>query len=315
MTLFRSLLILCPAVCLLAQTPPRPAQNPVPVPPIAAPSAPAAPAPAAKPVAPDDVVITVGDMKVTEWQYERILESLPQNYQAAARGAQKKQFGDFLVRILVAAQEGRKRNLDQSPAYQIQATFAQANLLATVTNEAINKSIKVDEAEMRKYYEEHKGEFEQVRARHILIRAQGSPVNPPATKKELSDDEALAKAKELRGKLEGGADFAELAKAESDDAGSGSNGGELGTFHHGQMVPPFDQAAFALKPGELSQPVKTQFGYHLIQTESKDTRSFDDVKSELETRMRPAAAQKAIDDLVKKSGAVLNADFFGLPKQ
>ena len=99
---------------------------------------------------------------------------------------------------------------------------------------------------LKAYYEAHKGEYEQVRARHILIRMQGSPVALPAGQKDLTEDEALAKALEIRQKIVDGADFADLARAESNDSGSSSNGGDLGFFKPGQMLPSFEEAAFAL---------------------------------------------------------------------
>jgi len=82
----------------------------------------------------------------------------------------------------------------------------------------------------------------------------------------------------LRKKIQAGADFAELARQESDDAGSGANGGDLGSFRRGQMVPTFEQAAFAMQPGDLSEPVKTPFGYHVIKVEAKESKSFDEVR-------------------------------------
>src|SRR5438093_795614 len=109
-------------------------------------------------------------------------------------------------------------------------------------------------ADARKYYDAHKSEYERVKARHILIRFKGSPV-PAGDKKDLTEEEALAKSKALREKIAGGADFATLAKAESDDTGSGANGGDLNFFGHGQMVPAFEQVAFKLPVGEVSEPV------------------------------------------------------------
>ena len=106
---------------------------------------------------------------------------------------------------------------------------------------------------MQKYYEAHKSEFERVHARHILIRAAGSPMAVRPGQKDLTDAEALAKAQEIRKKIEGGEDFAALARAESDDTGSGANGGDLGFFGHNQMVPPFEEAAFAMKAGRAQR--------------------------------------------------------------
>jgi parvulin-like peptidyl-prolyl isomerase len=131
----------------------------------------------------------------------------------------------------------------------------------------------------------------------------------------LSDEEALAKAQDLRKRLVAGEDFATLAKAESDDTGSGANGGGLGSFGHGQMVPAFDAAAYALKPGEISQPIKTQFGYHVIKVESRQMKTFEEARPDIEKRLGPQQSQKALEDLVKKSNAVLDPEFFNVAKQ
>jgi parvulin-like peptidyl-prolyl isomerase len=81
------------------------------------------------------------------------------------------------------------------------------------------------------------------------------------------------------------------------------------------MVPSFEEAAFALKPGELSEPVKSPFGYHVIEVQAKESKSFEEVRPDLEKRMRPEQAQKAVEDLQKKNPAVLDPDFFGIAKQ
>ena len=260
MTLFRSMVLLGPAACLLAQTPP-----PKTTPPIGEITkqvdigkmiAPAVP--------PDRVVITAGDVKITAAQFDQLVESLPEQYRAMARTTGRKQFGDNIVQILVLAQEGQRRKINETTEYKTLAAFQQSNVLAALAVEAMRKDVKVNEADLRKYYDQHKPEYEQAHGAHILIRFQGSQVPVRAGQKELTDAEALAKAQELRAKIVAGADFADLARKESDDIGSGSNGGDLGTFKHGQMVPSFEEAAFKLKPGELSEPIKSQFGYHLI---------------------------------------------------
>lgn len=266
-------------------------------------------------VPPDRVVVTVGDVSLTAAQFEQIIEALPEQYRAAARGASRKQFADNIVRVLVLSQEGRKRKLNENPAFQTQTMFLVANTLAGLTFQQISKDIPLDEAAVRKAYEEHKPEYEQVHARHILIRMQGSPTPVKPGQKELTEDEALAKANDLRKKLVAGADFAALAAAESDDAASAVKGGDLGTFVKGRMVPSFDEAAFSLKPGDLSQPVKSQRGFHLIRVESHDLKSLEEVRPELERRLRPDAANKAMEDLQKKATVVLDPEFFNLAKQ
>ena len=306
------MLLLCPAAFLLAQTPPTPPPaNATPVPksmgfPVAAPPA---------DVPPDTVVLTVGDVKLTAKQLDQIVDSLPEQARPMYRGPGRKQLGENLAKVLVLDQEGKKRGLDQSPAYKTQQMFQMANILAGLTFAEINKEVKVDDAAVKKYYDEHKGEYEEVHARHILIRMQGSAVPLRPGQKELSDAEALAKAEDIKKQIDGGADFAELAKKESDDTGSGANGGDLGTFHHGMMVGQFDQAAFSLEVGKVSDPVKSQFGYHIIRVESKTIKGVDEARADIEKKLKPQEAQKAVEDLQKKANVVMDPTYFGMAKQ
>jgi peptidyl-prolyl cis-trans isomerase C len=284
------------AVCLLAQAPA----------PIPEATATVSLGPA---VSPDKVVITVGDATLTAGQFEQLVEMLPEQNRSAARGPGKKQFAEQIVRVLALAQEGKRRKLDETRAYQTQSHFQAENLLA---GKAVADLAKVDDAELRKYYDAHKADFEQVRARHILIRAKGSPVPAEAGKKELTDEEALAKAQELRKKIMGGADFAKVASEESDD-NSKTSGGDLNFFKRGQLVPPFEQAAFALKIGDVSEPVKTPFGYHLIKVEDKREEPFEDAKAEIERRLGSDRSKTVVEDLVKKAAVTLDPEFFGPP--
>jgi parvulin-like peptidyl-prolyl isomerase len=312
MTLFRILFLSSSAAWLLAQAPP---PQPAPAPKPAVTMTMENPAPKTMPVVPPDrVVVAVGDLTITAAQFDQIIDALPEQYRAVARGSGRKQFADNVVRIAVLAQEGKRRKLDESSAYRTQSRFEDASILANMTYEEIGKNAKLDEADVRKYFEAHKAEFEQVRARHILIRVQGSPAAVRPGQKDLTEAEALAKAQDLRKRIQAGEDFAQLARQESDDTGSGAKGGDLGFFRHGQMVPSFEEAAFAMQPGDLSEPVKTPFGYHVIKVEAKESKSFEDVRPELERRMRPEQAQKTLEELQKKTPVILDPDFFGLAK-
>jgi peptidyl-prolyl cis-trans isomerase C len=315
MTLFRSLLMVCPAACLLAQTPPPATVQATPVPRPGITLNPAAKPPKAPSVPPDRIVLTVGNVSLTAAQFDQLIDMLPEQNRNAARGPARKQFADNLVKVLALAQEGKRRGIDQTPAFKLQTTFQLDNFLAGQTFTQLSKETKVSEADARKYYEDHKQDWDVVTARHILVRFQGSQVPLKPGAKDLTDAEALAKAQELRKRLVAGEDFATLAKAESDDAGSAANGGDLGTFHHGQMVAAFDTAAYALKPGEISEPVKTQFGYHIIKLEKRETKPFEEVRTEIDRRMAPEESQKALDELVKKSNPVLDPEFFNVAKQ
>src|SRR5205085_6292297 len=213
------------------------------------------------------------DEKFTAAQYQQLIAGLPPQFQSAAMGPGKRQFLEQLVRVRLLAKEAERRKLDQKPSVRQQLEFQRTNLLAQAFYQDLVETAKVDDAETRKYFDEHKSEFEQVKARHILVRFKGSPVPLDAGKKDLTEEEALAKAQDLRKKLLAGEDYAKLAKEGSDAKGSGANGGDLGFFKKGQMVPAFEQAALAQPIGQVSEPVKTTFGYHLIKVEGKETKT------------------------------------------
>jgi len=327
MSFLYKLLIIAPAACLLAQTPPAPAPTPAPAaPPAAAPAAPklATPVPPGllmpppappKPVVvpPDRVVLKAGSVTLTAAQFDDIIKGLPERFQAMYRGPGRKQFADTLVQLYILSDEGRRRKLDETHAYKVQSTLNDDNVLASMIRDQVVAEIKVDEADARKYYDDHKDSYEQVTARHILIRAKGSPRPVKAGAKELSDEEALAKANDLHKRILAGEDFATLAKAESDDTGSADNGGLLPAFSRGQNVPSFDKEAFKLKPGEVSEPVKSQFGYHIIKVEAHTTKTFEEVRPQIEKLpvLVQAKVKKTLEDMTK--GAFYDPEFFGPP--
>ena len=257
------------------------------------------------------VVITVGGEKVTQSQFEQILAGLPEQQQAAAKTpGGRRQLAEQLAELKAMAQEARKLKLDQDPKVQARIALQVDQVLAGLLYQGLGNSAP-DEAALKSYYTEHKQDWEEVKARHILIRMQGSRVPVRPDEKDLTDEEALAKTKDLRAKIVAGGDFAALAKSDSDDVGSGANGGELGSFTKGRMVPEFEQAAFALKIGETSEPVKTQFGYHLIQVQEHSNKAFDDVRAEVAEKIKPDMAKKGIEEVKKKTTIVYNESYFG----
>jgi peptidyl-prolyl cis-trans isomerase C len=178
----------------------------------------------------------------------------------------------------VDAQVAQIRAQFPSDAQFQQALTAQRTTLEAVRNDArdgmsadklveseIAGKVTVKPEAVTDFYQKNQDKFQQgprVRASHILI---GIPQNADAATKQ----QAKAKADALLKDLKAGQDFAATAKANSQDPGSAPNGGDLGYFEQGQMVPPFEQAAFALKPGEMSEVVETQFGYHIIKVAEK----------------------------------------------
>ncbi len=267
--------------------------------------------PPATAIPPNKVVLTIGDEKITAGEFDQIIDALPEQARAQVRAGRKRQFAEQLVQVKVMYQEARRRKLDENPTVQRQMELQKENLLASILLQDMTANAQVDDATSQQYYEQHKGDYESVHARHILIRMKGSPLPMQPGKKELSEEEALAKAQEIRKKLLAGEDFATLAKAESDDVRSGANGGDLGSLKHNQTVPPFDQAVFSLPPGQLSEPVKTQYGYHIIKVEQHEVKPFDEVRADVAKKVRPELAHSAMENLQKQSTVVIDDSYFG----
>ena len=136
------------------------------------------------------------------------------------------------------------------------------------TNLLIEKAVVKDisDEDVKKYYEENYKP--EIKARHILVADE-------------------AKAKEIKAKLDAGEDFAKLAKENSTDTQSAEKGGDLGWFGPGKMVPPFEEAAYALKVNEISEPVKSDYGYHIIQvTDKKEKQPFEEVKDKMKEQLK-----------------------------
>jgi parvulin-like peptidyl-prolyl isomerase len=257
------------------------------------------------------VVLTIGNLQMTRAQFEVLLSALASNGRPATSPAAKRQVAEQYAELETMAQEARQRKLDESAEVKQMMAIQGDSFLANALAKKISDDTHFTELDLRSYYDSHKNEFEEAQGGHILIRFKGSSVPLKPGQKDLTDEEALAKAKDIRAKILAGADFATLAKAESDDTGSGAKGGDLGTFKHGQMVAAFDQAAFSLPVGQVSEPVKSQFGYHIIKITSRNSRSFDDAKAQIEKELKPKLAKETLEQLKAHTPVALNDAYFG----
>jgi peptidyl-prolyl cis-trans isomerase C len=161
-----------------------------------------------------------------------------------------------------------------------------------VKKEVLDKLL-VSARDVQSFYDKNKDKYveeEQVRARHILVKAPQDVSATDDAKLKSKADAALKRAKK-------GEDFAALAKELSDD-GSKENGGDLGFFPRGRMVAPFEEVAFALQPGQISDVVRTQFGYHVIKVTERQpahVKPFDEVRDEV----RNALVSQFVDTLLQ----------------
>lgn len=190
----------------------------------------------------------------------------------------------------------------------MRSQFTEERAIQQLIDKEFGEKVTVADKDVKAYYDKSPGFFkqpEQVQARHILIK-----VDPQAD--QTARAEARKKLENVQQKLHKGGDFAALAK-EFSQCPSGADGGNLGPFKRGEMVKPFEEAAFALKPGEVSDIVETKFGYHLIEVTDKQpetTIPFEDVKDRLKQYLKQEKIEKEVRLYVEKLKEKANVERF-----
>jgi peptidyl-prolyl cis-trans isomerase C len=274
-----SLLALTLALCgtAAAQTPPSPTATTAPV------ATPAADAP-------DSVVATVNGKPITQADLAIAADDPALSLPGVDDAQKKNLLVDYMVDLKVGAQAAEAAKIGDSPDFQRKLNYFRDKLLLDDYLEQQAKKVVTPEAEKAIYDQSVKltKPEEEVHARHILV-----------------DNEA--EAKKIAGRLKAGEDFAKVAAETSKDPGSKAEGGDLGWFTKERMVPDFATAAFAMKPGQISDPVKTQFGWHVIKVEEKRMKpqpTFDELKEQIDQHL----IRKAQQDLILKLRAEAKVD-------
>jgi peptidyl-prolyl cis-trans isomerase C len=229
----------------------------------------------------DPVIARVNGVDIKQSDLALAEEDVGADMQAASPEAKREHLISYLADIIMVTQAADKKNIADNPDFKRRLAFLRSKLLMGYELQQEAKTALTDEALKQTYDEAVKSMSgqEEVRARHILVEGE---------------DEAKAIIEQLKG----GADFAKLAKEKSKDPGA-AEGGDLGYFTKDQMVPEFADVAFKMYPGQLSNPVKTQFGWHVIKVEDKRIKQppeFEKVKDQIEAYL----ARKAQSDFIAK---------------
>ena len=237
------------------------------------------------------VLATVNGQPITEEELAVAMADigpgLPQKLEGAAR---QKYVLDYLIDLKLAAAKAQAEKLDQSPDFAKKLAYYRDKLAMEELLGSIAKAATTEEAERKAYDEAAKAEPPQaeIHARHILLPTE--------------DD-----AKKALARVKGGEDFAKVANELSKD--TAGDGGDLGWFTKDRMVPEFSEAAFKLKKGEISDPVKTQFGWHVIQVEDTRTKTFPPFE-QLKDQAARFVAQKAESEEVAALHAAAKIQLF-----
>ncbi|MFZ2950835.1 MAG: peptidylprolyl isomerase, partial [Desulfuromonadaceae bacterium] len=241
------------------------------------------------------VLAEVNSGSITTGDFDRELKNLPEYLKAMADTPQgRKEMLDTMVIRELILQQAAKDGLDKGPEIEEKLQDLRKRLIVeSFLKKKVEVESNVSDEELKKFYEQNKDKFksgEQVKASHILVK----------TEKE---------AKDILAQLKAGGTFEELAKKSSVDS-SAAKGGDLGWFGKGSMVPAFEKAALALKEGQISDVVKSDFGFHIIKLTGKRAAGippFEEVKEQIKGAIMPTKQQEVfqkIKDELKKTAKI-----------
>jgi len=232
---------------------------------------------------PDKVIAKVSGVEIRESDLAMAEEDMGQQAQQLQGDAKRDALVGYLADVIIVSKAAEAKKVTEQKDFKNRITFIRNKLAMEMLLVEEGKAASTDAA-MKKVYEEavqKAGAEPEVRARHILVPTE-------------------EEAKAVLAEIKKGTDFAELAKQKSKDPGAAAEGGDLGYFGKTQMVPEFAEVAFKLNKGEVSDPVKTQFGWHIIKVEERRTRplpTFDQVKDTIISQLSAEKAKQTLKEL------------------
>jgi hypothetical protein len=280
----KSFVMLALSAALVCGQPPQPPKIApgTPAPTVPAPQPPpAAPATPAPPVAPDGVVLEAGGKKYTAAELDKLIDSLPPQFRAAAKTQPQAFTTVFLTKRLV--DEAEKAGLDKKSPFKEQLEYNRMQLMAQAYLNEYSNHVNVSSEDQEQYYKANPDKFKQAKVRVIYLTFNPAPDKPGSDgKKLLTEAEAKAKIEDLRKQIVAGADFGKLARENSDDKTSAVKDGDFGIMKQSSTYPePIKAAVFGLKAGEVSQPVRQPNGFYLIRVDEIIVQPLQEVATEI----------------------------------
>ena len=246
-------------------------------------------------------LVKVGKSEITQDNFLKEISRIPEwaREQFTGKDGKEKLLDEIIKRELVY-QDAKKMKLDKDPEYLEKVKeFEKMTLISIILKKEVEDKAKVDDAEVKEFFDKNADKFTigtKIRASHILVETEDQ-------------------AKKIRERIRKGESFEKLAETFSKDKGSASKGGDIGYFGSGQMVPEFERAVMGLKTNEISEPVKTRFGYHIIKladVAKGETASFEQSKEPIRKQLLAEKQKGLIDsyigNLMKKTDIKKNED-------
>ena len=246
-------------------------------------------------------LVKVGKSEITQDNFLKEISRIPEWAREQFTGKEgKEKLLDEIIKRELVYQDAKRMKLDKDPEYLEKVKeFEKMTLISIILKKEVEDKAKVDDAEVKEFFDKNADKFTigtKIRASHILVETEDQ-------------------AKKLRERIKKGESFEKLAETFSKDKGSASKGGDIGYFGSGQMVPEFERAVMGLKTNEISEPVKTRFGYHIIKlvdVAKGETASFEQSKEPIRKQLLAEKQKGLIDsyigNLMKKTDIKKNED-------
>jgi peptidyl-prolyl cis-trans isomerase C len=258
--------------------------------------------------APDHVIMHVNGEPITEAEFAAAFSQIPQEMQQQFSSEQGKQaFAEQMVRLKILEQEGRKLGVEKDPKVAGQLAADHTNIIAAATAQKLMPP--PNDAAVQKFYNDNKKNFEATDLSHILIAYQGGAV-PARNGKPLSQGDALKKAQAIAKQAKAGADFAKLARENSDDAASAEHGGSLGPFSPGMLPPEIESHVTQLGPGQVSDPVPSRYGVHIFKVGAHTSQPLEQVRAGISRRVQQQATLDKVEQMRKAAKVEFDPKFF-----
>ena len=257
---------------------------------------------------PETVVMRVNGEPVTEREFAMFGASLPQQAQMYMQSAEgRKLVAQQYARMKILEQEAKRLGADDDAEVAAKMRFGRTNVAVEYAIKKLGE--KTNDQTLKAEYEKNKRDFETVDLSHIVIGYQGSQI-PSKSKTPPTREQAIKYAQQILARLRGGAPFDQTATALSEDQQSAQNGGRIGPVPIGQLPPDIQAVVAKMKPGEISEPVATQFGVHIFKLNDRRSPSFDEVKSVLQQRTAQTTVQHEVERLEKTAKVDYDPKFF-----
>lgn len=261
---------------------------------------------------PSDTVLRIGQERYDPARFEALARALQANPRTALPASELPDTViDSYVQSRLLAAQGRAHGLERDPEVAAQLQVHSDQVLANAERRRLMAAVVIDPARTRRYFDQHPGDFDEFHLRHILIAIPPGHASRDGTPRDQA--QALARAQQLRQQLLDGADFASLAQHESDDGATAGDGGDLSPLFGRYLADEFSAAVRALTPGQVSAPVKSAAGYHLIRLEQRQVASFTQAQPMIEAQFRSDAVDAAVAELLRQHPVALDRHALATP--